>query len=73
VTEYEHPRLGRVRQFGNLITFSDTPARQERPTQMVGEHTREILGELGYDDAAIDDLGARRIVTWPDENYPFPV
>jgi crotonobetainyl-CoA:carnitine CoA-transferase CaiB-like acyl-CoA transferase len=73
VTEYVHPLLGRVRQFGNLITFSDTPARQDRPTPMVGEHTREILGELGYDAAAIDDLGARKIVTWPDENYPFPV
>jgi crotonobetainyl-CoA:carnitine CoA-transferase CaiB-like acyl-CoA transferase len=73
VTEYEHPRLGRVRQFGNLITFSDTPARQDRPTPMVGEHTREILGELGYDDNAIDDLAGRKVVTWPDENYPFRV
>jgi crotonobetainyl-CoA:carnitine CoA-transferase CaiB-like acyl-CoA transferase len=73
VTEYDHPVLGRVRQFGNLMTFSDTPGRQDRPTPMVGEHTREILGELGYDDAAMDDLGTRKVVTWPDENYPFPV
>jgi crotonobetainyl-CoA:carnitine CoA-transferase CaiB-like acyl-CoA transferase len=73
VTEYRHPLLGRVRQFGNLITFSDTPARQERAAPMVGEHTREILDELGYDAAAIDDLGARRVVTWPDADYPFPV
>jgi hypothetical protein len=28
VTEYEHPLLGKVRQFGNLITFSDTPGKQ---------------------------------------------
>jgi crotonobetainyl-CoA:carnitine CoA-transferase CaiB-like acyl-CoA transferase len=73
VTEYEHPLLGRVRQFGNLITFSDTPARQERAAPMVGEHTREILEQLGYDDAAMDDLRARKVVTWPDEHYPFPV
>jgi crotonobetainyl-CoA:carnitine CoA-transferase CaiB-like acyl-CoA transferase len=73
VTEYEHPMLGRVRQFGNLITFSDTPGRQERATPMVGQHTREILGELGYDAAAVDALHAKGVVTWPDESYAFPV
>jgi crotonobetainyl-CoA:carnitine CoA-transferase CaiB-like acyl-CoA transferase len=73
VTEYEHPILGNVRQFGNLITFSDTPARQERATPMLGQQTREILGELGYDDAAIDDLKARGVVTWPGDDYPYPV
>ena len=73
VTEYDHALLGRIRQFGNLITFSDTPGRQDRPTPMVGEHTREILGELGYDEAAIDGFQKRGVVTWPDENYPFPV
>ena len=72
-TEYDHALLGRIRQFGNLITFSDTPGRQDRPTPMVGEHTREILGELGYDEAAIDGFQKRGVVTWPDENYPFPV
>jgi crotonobetainyl-CoA:carnitine CoA-transferase CaiB-like acyl-CoA transferase len=73
VAEYEHPLLGRVRQFGNLITFSDTPGLQERATPMCGEHTREILSELGYDAAAIDDLRGRGIVTWPDDDYPFGV
>ena len=73
VTEYEHPRLGRVRQFGNLITFSDTPGRQERATPMVGQHTREILGELGYDDAAVDAYRAGGVVAWPDETYAYTV
>jgi crotonobetainyl-CoA:carnitine CoA-transferase CaiB-like acyl-CoA transferase len=73
VAEYDHPLLGNVRQFGNLITFSDTPGVQERATPMVGQHTREILTELGCDDAAIDDYRARGVVTWPDENYAFAV
>jgi crotonobetainyl-CoA:carnitine CoA-transferase CaiB-like acyl-CoA transferase len=73
VTQYEHPILGQVRQFGNLITFSDTPGRQERAAPMVGQHSREILAELGYDDAAADDLHARGVVTWPGEDYAFPV
>jgi crotonobetainyl-CoA:carnitine CoA-transferase CaiB-like acyl-CoA transferase len=73
VTEYDHPRLGRVRQFGNLITFSDTPCKQERAAPMVGQHTREILEELGYDSAAIADYHARGIVGWPDEHYRYTV
>ncbi|MFI5046687.1 MAG: CaiB/BaiF CoA transferase family protein [Acidimicrobiia bacterium] len=73
VAEYEHPLLGRVRQFGNLITFSDTPGHPERATPMLGEHTREILGEVGYDDDAIDDLGARGVVNWPGDDYAFRV
>jgi crotonobetainyl-CoA:carnitine CoA-transferase CaiB-like acyl-CoA transferase len=73
VTEYEHPLLGRVRQFGNLITFSDTPGRQERAAPMVGQHTREILAELGYADAAVDDYCARGVVTWPGDDYSYGV
>jgi crotonobetainyl-CoA:carnitine CoA-transferase CaiB-like acyl-CoA transferase len=71
VAEYDHQLLGRVRQFGNLITFSDTATRQERPAPLLGEHTREILGELGYDAATIDELGATGVVSWPDEAYPY--
>jgi crotonobetainyl-CoA:carnitine CoA-transferase CaiB-like acyl-CoA transferase len=73
VTEYEHPVLGRVRQFGNLMTFSDTPTRPERPTPMLGQQTREILDELGYDEDAMDDYRARGVVSWPDDAYPYPV
>ncbi len=73
VAEYEHPLLGRVRQFGNLITFSDTPGRPERAAPMLGQHTREVLGELGYDGSAIDDYRARGVITWPGEDYPYRV
>jgi crotonobetainyl-CoA:carnitine CoA-transferase CaiB-like acyl-CoA transferase len=73
VTEYEHPMLGNVRQFGNLITFSDTPGRQERATPMLGQHTREILADVGYSDAEIDGLRASGAVSWPDDSYSFPV
>jgi len=73
VTEYEHPLLGRVRQFGNLITFSDTPGKQERAAPMLGQHTREILAELHYDEATIDDYRARGIVAWPDQDYRYSV
>ena len=40
---------------------------------MLGQHTREILAEAGYDAEAIDDLGARGVVSWPGDDYRFPV
>jgi crotonobetainyl-CoA:carnitine CoA-transferase CaiB-like acyl-CoA transferase len=73
VTEYEHPLLGRVRQFGNLITFSDTPGRQDRAAPLLGQHTREILGELGYDHAAIADYHSRGVASSPGEDYAYRV
>ena len=73
VTEYEHPILGRVRQFGNLITFSDTPGRPRRPAPLVGQHTREILSQLGYDDSTVDDYYSRGVITWPGEDYAYRV
>ena len=38
----------------------DTSIRRRAPT--LGEHTREIMRELGYDDAAIDELKAQRVI-----------
>jgi crotonobetainyl-CoA:carnitine CoA-transferase CaiB-like acyl-CoA transferase len=73
VVEHTHPVAGPIHQFGNLMTFGGTPTRPERTAPMLGEHTRELLTELGYDDVRIDDLRDRGVVSWPDESYPFPV
>jgi len=71
VTEYEHPTLGLLRQFGETINFSDTPGQIVRPPPRVGEDSREILEELGVSETEMDDLKARGVVTWPDDDYPW--
>jgi crotonobetainyl-CoA:carnitine CoA-transferase CaiB-like acyl-CoA transferase len=43
-------------QVGMLVKFSETPGRIRRPGPELGEHTTELLGELGYDDAALQAL-----------------
>lgn len=70
VVEYDHPIVGRMRQFGELINFSDTPARVFGPPPRVGEHTLEILEWLGRADDA-ERLNAGGTVYWPDERYAW--
>ncbi|MFF2371352.1 CaiB/BaiF CoA transferase family protein [Agromyces sp. NPDC058110] len=54
--EYEHPTEGLVKTPGFPYRFSATPPRLDRGAPRVGEHTREVLREAGFDDAAIDAL-----------------
>jgi len=56
VVQQHHPKLGRYEQFGVTIDFSDTPQRIFGPPPVVGQHTREIMREYGYDDADVDKL-----------------
>jgi crotonobetainyl-CoA:carnitine CoA-transferase CaiB-like acyl-CoA transferase len=58
----DHPVAGRTRVLGIPIKLSDTPARIRRPAPTLGEHTDEVLGELGYDAAAIGRLRAERVI-----------
>jgi crotonobetainyl-CoA:carnitine CoA-transferase CaiB-like acyl-CoA transferase len=73
VAEYEHPILGRMRQFGRLIEFSETPSRTAGPPPLVGQHTREILTWLGYGDDDMDALKEQRVVYWPAGDYTWTV
>ncbi|WP_449411210.1 CaiB/BaiF CoA transferase family protein [Methylobacterium komagatae] len=62
VVEVEHSRVGPMKTLGLPVKFSETPGRVHGPAPLLGEHSRAILAEAGYDDAAIDDLIARGIV-----------
>jgi crotonobetainyl-CoA:carnitine CoA-transferase CaiB-like acyl-CoA transferase len=62
VAEVVHPQAGTMKTLGCPIHFSRTPTRITRPAPMLGEHTRELLREYGYDDAAIDALVADGVV-----------
>ena len=48
VARYTHPVLGDMRQFGELIDFSETPGRIAGPPPLVGQDTRAVLRELGH-------------------------
>ncbi|MGN6258588.1 MAG: CaiB/BaiF CoA transferase family protein [Solirubrobacterales bacterium] len=61
VTAIEQPELGTVRQLGNPVRLSRTPADPTRPAPAFGEHTDEVLAEVGYsaeEIAAMKESGA---------------
>jgi crotonobetainyl-CoA:carnitine CoA-transferase CaiB-like acyl-CoA transferase len=69
VAHYEHPLLGDVRQFGELIKFSETPGAINGPPPLVGANTRDIMHELGHGDDEINTLIGDNVLYAADENY----
>jgi crotonobetainyl-CoA:carnitine CoA-transferase CaiB-like acyl-CoA transferase len=64
VVHYTHAEAGEVRETGHSIRFSATPGIIRRPSPLLGEHTREILRELGFSDGDVERLREQRVVTW---------
>jgi len=54
--EYDHPTEGRIKTPGFPYKFSATPARIDRGAPLVGQHSREVLAELGVSTERIDGL-----------------
>lgn len=66
VVEVEHPQAGITQTLGCPVHFSATPTRIDRAAPVLGQHTRELLAEYGYDEAQIEALLAQGVVADAD-------
>ncbi len=62
VGEVEHAALGRIRAIGPPVKFDGTVSMPSRGAPVLGEHTREVLGELGLSPERIDALAEAGVV-----------
>ena len=62
IVEVHHPQHGAVKQFGQPIKLSATPGTIRTAAPVAGEHTDQVLKELGLGAAEIDAMRKKHIV-----------
>ena len=62
VVIHQHPVIGRLRLARHYIRFGNTQVVPGRPTPLLGEHTREILQEVGFTEQGIAELYTKGVV-----------
>ena len=62
VQPLDHPKLGRVEILGQPIELSRTPPQIRTPPPELGEHTVDVLAELGYSHEELDAMRTDGII-----------
>jgi crotonobetainyl-CoA:carnitine CoA-transferase CaiB-like acyl-CoA transferase len=58
----DHPFEHALSLIRNPLTFSGTPVKEYRAPPRLGEHTKEVLATIGYDEAELEGLKARKVI-----------
>jgi crotonobetainyl-CoA:carnitine CoA-transferase CaiB-like acyl-CoA transferase len=62
ILDSHYPELGKIKIGRTPLTFSETMPQVRRRPPLLGEHTIEILKELGYSDTEISKLAEKEII-----------
>lgn len=62
VVEMEHPTEGWIRMLNFPGKFSETPAKMKLPPPTLGQHTEDLLGELGITKEEIAELVKEKVI-----------
>ena len=60
--QISHPKMGMSNLVGSPINLSSTPPKFFRAAPLLGEHTEQVLANLGYDIDAIKELRASGVI-----------
>jgi formyl-CoA transferase len=60
--EVDHAKLGRFKVVNQAVKLSRTPAGMAAATPEIGQHTDEVLREIGYSESDIRGLRERRVI-----------
>jgi formyl-CoA transferase len=61
-TPVDHPKLGRLELVGQPVHLTRTPQHMRSAAPERGEHTDEVLAEIGYGPDTVADLRERRVI-----------
>ena len=65
IDENMHPDYSNLRQAGVQVAFSETPSADRLPAPSLGQHSVEILQELGFSELEISDVCGARCIGVP--------
>ena len=68
VDEFDHPVLGRIHQANPAVRFGSDRAGLLRPAPVIGQHSAEVMRELGFAGADIDALLEAGVLGAPRED-----
>jgi len=60
--EFEHPVIGTYKDIAAPIYFTETPGVMRSASPLVGQHTAEVLGRLGLDEAELSTLHVNGVI-----------
>jgi formyl-CoA transferase len=61
IVEVDHPKRGKYLTVGNPIKLSDSATEVTR-SPLLGEHTEQVLAELGYGSDDVAALRAKKVI-----------
>ncbi|WP_299867819.1 CaiB/BaiF CoA-transferase family protein [uncultured Roseobacter sp.] len=56
IVDVDHATAGQVKTIGHPVKYSRTPAQVDQAAPVLGQHSREVLAEIGYDSSDIEAL-----------------
>ena len=66
IIDVEHPTAGKIRMAGLPVELGSNPGSVRLPPPRLGEHSEQILREIGFSAQSIDSLFQKGVIATPD-------